>query len=195
MQMIIRKPLNFILFLQLITSVLSEASEEGDIVKVLLYMGYFIALIVFSFISFFTLFGTGFVDGINAFVLFIPFVFSVVWLCDYTWRFFSVKSSPDKVQLFRPTKNWTFISLFLAGIFTVYSLFLTTLIPFPAAFAPPWVFLGTPLVLLLLWYWLLYRYTKNKNKSEQSSWVLNTLLLFLSLIYTYQICSIYINDF
>lgn len=162
--------------------------------KALLHIGYFIALIILSFISFFTIFGTGFVDGINAYVLIMPFVFSVLWLSDYTWRFFSIKKDPDKVQLFRPSKNWTFISLFLAGIFTVYSLFLSTLIPCPATFAPPWVFLGTPLVLLLIWYWLLYRYTKNNRHKQTKSLVLNTLLLFFSLIYTYQICSIYIND-
>ncbi|MGV3464867.1 MAG: hypothetical protein ACO1OT_06185 [Heyndrickxia sp.] len=160
--------------------------------KVMLHIGYFIALIILSFISFFTIFGAGFVGPINTYILFIPFVFSVLWLSDYTWRFLSIKSYPDKAQLFRPSKNWTFISLFLAGIFTVYSLFLTTLIPFPTESVPPWVFLGTPIILLLIWYLLLYRYTKNINKNIQSPWVLNTLLLILSLIYTYQICRVYI---
>ncbi|MDC3414763.1 hypothetical protein NC800_15410 [Aquibacillus sp. 3ASR75-286] len=156
----------------------------------LIHMGYFIALIILSFMSFFVILGAGFGGKINTFVLFIPFVFSVLWLSDYIWRILSTK--PDKIQLFHPSKNWTFISLFLSGIFTVYSLFLTALIPFPIESAPSWMFLGTPVILLFIWYWLLYRYTKNKYKSKQSQWMLSSLLIILSLIYDYQICKFYI---
>lgn len=155
----------------------------------LFHTGYFIALIILSFISFFVILGAGFVGNINTFVLFIPFVFSVFWLSDYTWRILSTNS--DKIQLIRPTMNWSFISLFLSGIFTVYSLFLTTLFPKPTEPAPSWMFLGTPIILLLIWYWLLNRYIKNKSNYIQR--FLCSVLFIISLVYAYQIFSFYIN--
>ncbi|WP_226036858.1 hypothetical protein [Aquibacillus saliphilus] len=154
----------------------------------LIHTGYFVALIILSVASFFLILGAGFGGFINIFVLFIPFVFSVLWLSDYTWRILS--TNPDKIQLIRPTKNWSFISLFLSGIFTVYSLFLTSLFPTPIERAPSWMFLGTPIILLLIWYWLLYRYTKNKRNYTQR--VLSSILFIFALIYAYQICEYYI---
>ena len=161
------------------------------IVKVaLIHTGYFIALIILSFLSFLVIGGAGFVGKINTFVLFIPFVFSVLWLSDYTWRILS--TNPNKIQLFRPTISWEFIGLFLSGIFTVYSLFLTTFIPTPIEPAPSWMFLGTSVILLLIWYWLLYRYIKNKSKYTPR--ILGSILFIISLVYAYQICGFYINN-
>ena len=156
-------------------------------------MGYFVALIILSSISFFVIFGAGFVGKINIFILLFPFALSCLWLSDYTWHFLSLKPEEDKIQLIHPAKNWTFISLFLSGIFTVYSLFLTTLIPTPIEEAPPWIFLGTSALLLFIWYILLYRYTKNKKDKIQL--VLGTFLVIISLVYTYQICAFYVIQF
>ncbi|KAB8138107.1 hypothetical protein F9U64_06590 [Gracilibacillus oryzae] len=149
----------------------------------LIHIGYFVALIILSVVSFFVLLGAGFAGHLNTLVLCIPLILSVLWLCDYIWRIFSVNT--DKIRLIRPAKNWAFISLFLSGVFTVYSLFLTTLTPSPTETAPVWMFLGTPLILLLIWYWLLYRYLKNINHFSQQ--VLCTVLFIISLIYSYQI--------
>ncbi|SHM91554.1 hypothetical protein [Gracilibacillus kekensis] len=157
------------------------------------HISYFVALIVLSFMSFFIIFGVGFVGNINLFILVIPFVLSTLWLSDYTWRFLSLKSDTDKIQLIHPAKNWTFTILFLSGILIIYSLFLTTLIPAPINDAPSWMFLGTPSVLLLMWYGLLYRYTKNKMDKIQL--ILGSFLLIVSLVYTYQICEFYAMQF
>ncbi|RCW63339.1 hypothetical protein [Saliterribacillus persicus] len=154
----------------------------------LFHVGYFIALFFLSVLSFFVLLGAGFAGHINTFVLLIPFIFSVLWLCDYTWRMLS--TNPDKIQLISARKNWTFISIFLSGILTVYSLFLTTLTPASTETAPSWIFLGTPIMLLLIWYWLLYRYIKHKNNYIQ--WMLRVILLILSLLYAYEIFTYYI---
>ncbi len=152
------------------------------IVKVaLIHMGYFIVLITLSFLSFFTIFGAGFVGGIDLLALFIPFVFSVLWLCDYIWRIFSM--SPNKIQLIYPTKNWTFISLLLSGIFTVYSLFLTTwMLPVASVIS---------VILLLSWYFLLYGYTNKKSKDALRA--LGSILFLISLVYVYLICAYYIT--
>ncbi|MFD1608597.1 hypothetical protein [Oceanobacillus luteolus] len=92
----------------------------------LIYIGYFLALIILSFISFFTVFGAGLGGGIDSIALFIPFVLSVFWNVAYVWQFLRI--SLNKAPSIHPTKNWAFISLFLSGIFIVYSLFLTTLL-------------------------------------------------------------------
>ncbi len=156
----------------------------------LFHVGYFIALFFLSVLSFFVLLGAGFAGHINTFVLLIPFIFSVLWICDYTWRMLS--TNPDKIQLIRPTKSWEFIILFLSGIFTVFSLFLTTLTPASTETAPSWIFLGTPIMLLLIWYWLLYRYIKHKSDHIQG--VLSPILFIMSLIYAYQIFTYYIMN-
>ncbi|WP_208587196.1 hypothetical protein [Gracilibacillus suaedae] len=158
-----------------------------------IHMGYFIALIALSFLSFFVIFGAGFVGKINIFILVFPLALSGLWLSDYTWRFLSLKPEADKIQLIHPAKNCTFISLFLSGIFTVYSLFLTTLIPTPIEEISAWIFLGTPAILLMFWYILLYRYTKNKKDKIQL--VLGSFLVIISLVYTYQICEFYVIQF
>lgn len=145
---------------------------------IFIHIGYFITLIILSFISFFILFGAGFVGGVNLYALFIPFMFSVMWLSDYTWRILSI--NPNKIQLIRPTKDWTFISLFLSGIFIVFSLLLSTLLPV----------LGISIILLLIWYFLLYGYTKKKSKYALR--VLGSILFIISLIYVYLICEFYI---
>lgn len=131
-------------------------------------MGYFIALIILSITSSFVLFGAGFGGGIDLPALFIPFVFSVFWVCVYIWGVLSMS----------PTKNWTFISLFLSGIFTVYSLFLTTWIV-PVAFI-------LSVLLLLIWYALLFAYTKSKSSLPQSMY--GSMLFIVSLIFAYLIC-------
>ncbi len=159
----------------------------------LFHISYFVALVALSFLSFLILLGAGFVGNINVFILVILFVLSALWLSDYTWRLLSWKSDADKIWLIHPAKSWTFISLFLSGIFTVYSLFLTTLFPTSVEHASPWMFLGTPAVLLLMWYRLLYRYTKNKMDKLQL--VLGSLLVIASLVYTYQICEFYVMQF
>lgn len=144
----------------------------------LIHIGYFIALIILSFISFFIILGAGLGGGVDLYALFIPFVFSVMWISDYTWRLLSLK--PDKIQLIRPTKNWAFISLYLSGIFIVFSLFLSTLLPV----------LGISIILLFIWYLLLYGYTKKKSKYVLR--VLGSILFLNSVIYTYLICEFYI---
>ena len=156
---------------------------------VFIHLGYFTALIILSFASFFVIFGAGFVGKINTLILFIPFVFSVLWLSGYTW--FILNANPDKIQFFRQTKSWEFISLYLSGIFTVYSLFLTTLLPTPIEPAPSWMFLGTSIILLLIWYWLLYRYKTNKSNYTQK--ILSSILFIISLVYSCQIYFFYIN--
>ncbi|WP_102272315.1 hypothetical protein [Cytobacillus massiliigabonensis] len=156
---------------------------------VFVHLGYFMALILLSFLSFFLILGAGFMGKINVFILFIPFVFSVLWLSDYTWRIFSI--NPKKIKLIRPAKNWAFFSLFLSGIFTVYSLFLTSMLPTPMEPAPPWMFLGTPILLLFIWYWLLYKY--KKNNSNYTQMVLRSILFISSLVYAYQIFSFYLT--
>ncbi|MBP2242289.1 hypothetical protein J2Z40_002863 [Cytobacillus eiseniae] len=155
-----------------------------------IHLGYFIALFILSFISFFLLFGAGFVGKINTFILFIPFVFSVLWISSYIWYIF--RKNLNKLPLFHLTKRWEMISLLFSGIFTVYSLFLTTLILTPIDAAPLWMFLGTPVILLLIWFWLLYTYKKNKSKYTQR--VFGSVHFIISLMYTYQICSFYINN-
>ncbi len=157
------------------------------------HISYFFALIVLSFMSFFIIFGAGFAGKINLFILVIPFVLSTLWLSDYTWRFLSLKSDADKIQLIYPAKNWTFISIFLSGILIVYSLFLTTLVPTPIKDVPPYMFLGTSAMLLLMWYGLLYRYTKNKIDKIQL--VLGSILIVVSSVYTYKICEFYAMQF
>lgn len=117
-------------------------------------------------------------EGVDLYALFIPFVFSVMWISDYTWRLLSLK--PDKIQLIRPTKDWAFISLYLSGIFIVFSLFLSTLLPV----------LGISIILLFIWYLLLYGYTKKKSKYVLR--VLGSILFLNSVIYTYLICEFYI---
>lgn len=160
-------------------------------VKVIrIHISYFIALIFFSFLSFFVLFGAGFVGKLNTIVLLIPFFLSVGWLSDYTWRILS--TNPEKKQLFRPTKSWAFIRLFLSGIFTVYSLFLTTLLPTPYESAPLWMFLGTSVIMLLFWYWLLYRYIKNKRNYVQH--LLGSILFVISLLYAYQVFGYFVEN-
>ena len=144
----------------------------------LIHIGYFIALIMLSVISFFIIFGAEFGGGVDLYALFIPLVFSVMWISDYTWRLLSLK--PDKIQLIRPTKDWAFISLYLSGIFIVFSLFLSTLLPV----------LGISIILLLIWYFLLYGYTKKKNKYALR--VLGSILFISSIIYAYLICEFYI---
>ncbi|WP_186579500.1 hypothetical protein [Aquibacillus kalidii] len=162
--------------------------------KILLHIGYFMALIILSFFSFVVLLGAGFVGKLNVVVLLIPFIFSVLWLSDYTWRFMSMKSSSNKVQLIHPTHTLEFISLFITGTLIVYSIFLSTLFPFPSPeYAPSWMFLGTPVVFLVMWYWLLHRYEKNTGASKQL--FLNSILLILSFLYIYQICRFYAVDF
>lgn len=142
----------------------------------LIHIGYFIGHIILSFISFFTIFGAGFGGEIDLFTLFIPFVLSVFWNFAYVWQFLSIRS--NKIQSIYPTKNWTFISLFLSGIFIVYSLFLTTLlIPVGAVIS---------VTLLLIWYALLFAYTKSKSGLVQS--IYGSILLIVSLILAYQIC-------
>lgn len=154
----------------------------------LLHTAYFVALVILSILSFLFLFGFGFTSGINIFILLIPLVLSVIWFIDYTWRILSMKQ--NKIELIHPTKSWSFVSLFLAGIFTVYGLFLTTLSPIPVEGVPFWLFLGTPLVLLLIWYWLLYRYIKDKSQYIQG--FLGSLLFILSLIFVYHTLEFYI---
>ncbi|NWO12504.1 hypothetical protein [Virgibacillus sp.] len=145
----------------------------------LIHMAYFIALILLSVLSFFTIFGAGFVGGIDLYTLFIPFIFSVLWLCDYIWRMLSM--NPNKIQLIGPTKDWAFISLFLSGICIVFSLFLSTLLPV----------LGISIILLLSWYFLLYGYTNKKNKDALRA--LGSILFLISLVYAYLICGYYIT--
>lgn len=144
----------------------------------LIHMGYFIALIILFILSSFVIFGAGLGGGIDLHALFIPFVFSVLWLCDYIWRILSM--SPNKIQLIYPTKNWTFINLFLSGIFTVYSLFLTT-----------WILPVASVILLLIWYSLLLSYTK--IKSSYTLKILGSILFIVSLVFAYQICEYYIT--
>lgn len=156
---------------------------------VFVHLGYFMVLILLSFLSFFLILGAGFMGKINVFILFISFVFSVLWLSDYTWRIFSI--NPKMIKLIRTAKNWAFFSLFLSGIFTVYSLFLTTMLPTPMEPAPPWMFLRTPILLLFIWFWLLYKY--KKNSSNYTLIVLRSILFISSLVYAYQICSFYLT--
>lgn len=138
----------------------------------LIHMGYFIALMILSILSSFVIFGAGLGGSIDLFALFIPFVFSVLWVWIYISGVRRIR------QLTSPTKNWTFISLFLSGIFTVYSLFLTTWI-LPVAFI-------ISVILLLFWYLLLFAYTKSKSSFPQSMY--GSILLIVSLIFAYLIC-------
>ena len=142
----------------------------------LIHIGYFIVIIITSIVSFGIIFGAGFTEGIDLFTLFIPFVLSVLWNFAYIWQFLSISS--NKTQSIHPTKNWTFISLFLSGIFTVYCLFLTTLL-IPVAFV-------ISFVLFLIWYSLLFAYTKSKSSLPQS--IYGSILLIVSLILAYLIC-------
>ncbi|RKL65935.1 hypothetical protein CR203_17840 [Salipaludibacillus neizhouensis] len=153
---------------------------------------YLIALIILSFFSFAILFGFGFVGEINIYVLLTPSVLSALWISGYLWIFLHLESYPNGVNHFFRLKSWEFISLFLAGVSTVFSLFLTTLFPIPIESAPLWMFLGTPVMMLVIWYWLFYRYAKNKNKSKHTQSVMNLILFILSLTYIYQICCFYI---
>lgn len=142
----------------------------------LIHIGYFIALIIMAIISFATIFGAGFTEGIDLFTLFIPFVLSVLWNFPYVWQFLSISS--NKTQSVRPSKNWTFISMFLSGIFIVYSLFLTTLlIPVGSVIS---------VILLLVWYALLFAYTKSKSSLPQNMY--GSILLIVSLFLAYLIC-------
>ncbi|UOQ49417.1 hypothetical protein MUN88_04745 [Gracilibacillus caseinilyticus] len=165
----------------------------NDLKIKLLHVSYFGALVALSFLSFFILLGAGFVGNINVFILLIPFVLSVAWLSDYIWRFLSMKSKEDKLQLIEPAKNGAFILLFLSGVLIVYGLFLTTLFPTPIEDVPPWLFLGIPVMLLLMWYGLLYRYTKNKTDKIQM--VFGSFLVIVSLVYAYKICDFYVLQF
>lgn len=139
-----------------------------------IHIGYFIALIIISMVSFSTIFGAGFSKGIDLFTLFIPFVLSVLWNFAYVWQFLSISS--NKTESFRPSKSWTFISMFLSGIFIVYSLFLTTfLLPIVSVIS---------VLLLLIWFALLFAYTKSKNSLPQIMY--GSILLIVSLFLAYQ---------
>ncbi len=163
---------------------------------VFIHVGYFFVLIMLSFLSFYMIFGAGFAGNINMVVLFIPFVFSVLWVSGYAWSFRRLAFGRDAKRHSFPLKNWVFVSLYLAGIFSVYSLFLSTLFPTPIENAPPWMFLGTPFVLLLLWYWLFSRYVKNTHQYKQTQQqAMSSVLFMLSFLYTYGICSFYFNQF
>ncbi|MHA6251498.1 hypothetical protein [Oceanobacillus sp. CAU 1775] len=86
----------------------------------LIHIGFFIGLIILGILSFFTIFGIGFTEGITLFSLTIPFILSVGWNFAYMRGFLGLRS--NEVQSVRPSKNWTFVSMFLSGIFIVYSL-------------------------------------------------------------------------
>jgi hypothetical protein len=63
----------------------SKWNRGMNIVKVrLIHMGYFVALITLSFISFVVIIGAGFVGKVNIFILVFPFALSGLWLSDYT---------------------------------------------------------------------------------------------------------------
>ncbi|RHW29963.1 hypothetical protein [Oceanobacillus profundus] len=141
----------------------------------LIHIGYFIVIIITSIVSFGIIFGAGFTEGIDLFTLFIPFVLSVLWNFAYVWQFLSMSS--NKTDSIRPSKNWTFISMFLSGILIVYSLFLTTLlIPIGSVIS---------VLLLLIWFALLFAYTKSKSSIPQS--IYGSILFIVSLILAYLI--------
>lgn len=159
----------------------------------LVHAGYFIILIALSIFSFFFIFGSGFVGDLNASVFVFLSILSMMWVSSYAWSVLRIESSSAEVDHTTRIKNWYFVSIHLAGTCTVFNLFLSTMFPTPPfQLGYPWIFIGTPLVMFIIWLSLFYRYAKNKNKPYHS--IMSFVLLFLSLLYSYQVCSLYMNQ-
>ncbi|MGY4690864.1 hypothetical protein [Salibacterium sp. K-3] len=140
--------------------------------------GFFLLLVVFGWFSFFIIFGTAFTGDFHVGVFLFTGILSMIWtssylsmsLFDFTW-----KRAKDFLLL-------------LTGISIIWGVLLSSLFLTPLDEAP-WIFIGTPLLMLILWFLLLYR---GRQRWKSSHFTKGTALLIVSIVYVFLVCRFYV---